>query len=231
MPCEPYKNALVEAAASGDEPLGELRAHLATCPACRAALAQEQSLFSSIDTGLTAAVNAEIPASLLPRVRARIAEDPSPTRVWTPSWLTLACAAAIIVAFFAAQAAWHDNAPRKPVEIATRPTPPVQVLLSPVRNPDSAPSSRDNSVPQPRAFVARNSVPQQILAASNPEPEVLVPRDQEVLLARYAEQWRGRKRAPLLAENSGESNLEPLQIAPIQIAQLDVKLMSEEQGQ
>jgi hypothetical protein len=69
------------------------------------------------------------------------------------------------------------------------------------------------------------------LAASNPEPEVLVPRDQEVLLARYAEQWRGRKRAPLLAENYGESNLEPLQIAPIQIAQLDVKLMSEEQGQ
>jgi hypothetical protein len=231
MPCEPYKNALVEAAATGAEPLGELRAHLAACPACRAALAQEQSLFSSIDTGLSAAVNAEIPASLLPRVRARIAEEPAVTRGWIPGWLAMAGAAAIIIAFLAAQAAWRNVAPRKPVEMATQPASPVQVPLPPVRSPESAPTSRHDSATQPQVSVVRNSVPRQTRTTRNPDPQVLVPRDQEVLLARYAEQWRSRKRLPLMAETSSDTPMAPLQIAPIQIAQLDVKLMTEEQGQ
>jgi hypothetical protein len=62
-------------------------------------------------------------------------------------------------------------------------------------------------------------------------PEVLVPRDQEVLLVSYAEQWNQRKHAPLVAANFDATSLSPLQIAPIQIAQLDVKLMTEEQAQ
>jgi hypothetical protein len=61
--------------------------------------------------------------------------------------------------------------------------------------------------------------------------DVLVPRDQEVLLARYSEQWRSRKTKTVLAEVSGETTLEPLQLAPIQIDQLDVKLLAEGQTQ
>jgi hypothetical protein len=61
--------------------------------------------------------------------------------------------------------------------------------------------------------------------------EILVPPDQEVLLASYAEEWSRRKRLPLVAANLDATNLSPLQIAPIQIAQLDVKLMAEEQAQ
>jgi hypothetical protein len=232
MPCEPYKNALVEAAATGAEPVGELLAHLAACAACYTTFAEEQALFSSIDTGLSAAVNAELPASLLPRVRARIAEQPTPARGWTPTWLAMACAPAIIVALIAVYASRRTNVGQTSVETATQSTPPAQLPLPPmVRNPDSAPPSRDNSVPQLRALVARNSVPQQTLASRNPVPEVLVPRDQEVLMVRYAEQWRGRKRPPLLAESSSETPFLLLQIAPIQIAQLDVKLLTEEQGQ
>jgi hypothetical protein len=62
-------------------------------------------------------------------------------------------------------------------------------------------------------------------------PEVLVPPDQEVLLVSYAEQWRQRKRLPLVAANFDATTLSPLQIAPIQISQLDVKLMAEEQAE
>jgi len=62
-------------------------------------------------------------------------------------------------------------------------------------------------------------------------PEVLVPRDQEVLLGSYAEEWSRRKRLPLVAANFDATNLSPLQIAPIQISQLDVKLMAEVQAQ
>jgi hypothetical protein len=62
-------------------------------------------------------------------------------------------------------------------------------------------------------------------------PEVLVPRDQDALLASYAEQWSQRKRAPLVASNFDPTNLSLLQISPIQIDQLDVKLMTEEHAQ
>ena len=59
-------------------------------------------------------------------------------------------------------------------------------------------------------------------------PEVLVPPDQEVLLVSYAEEWNRRKRLPLVAANFDATDLPPLQITPIQISHLDVKLMAEE---
>ena len=72
MLCEHYKEALIEAAASGAEPHGDLRAHLDGCAGCRAAFEQEQALFASIDDGLRVTANADVPASLLPRVRAQL---------------------------------------------------------------------------------------------------------------------------------------------------------------
>jgi hypothetical protein len=226
MPCEPYKDALTEAAASGAEPQGELRAHLAACPACRTALAQEQSLFSSIDSGLHAAVNVEIPASLLSRVRASIAEEPANTRGWTPSWLALAGAAAMVVVFIAVYAGRHSRGGETPVPIATNTISPAPNVLPPrEQNLSVSRPAVTNSVPTIRAAATRNPAPHDAM------PEVLVPRDQETLLVNYAEQWNQRKRAPLVASNFDPTNLSLLQISPIQINQLDVKLMTEEHAQ
>jgi hypothetical protein len=225
MPCEPYKNALVEAAASGAEPLGELRAHLSACPACRAALAQEQSLFSSIDTGLHAAVNVEIPASLLHRVRASIAEQPATTRGWLPSWLTVAAPAAVLVAFIAARPLWRTGVVPTQVHTASNVSSPAPNGPPPDQNRNAPPPAISNLVPPTRTAATRNPAPH------NAMTEVLVPRDQEAILASYAEQWNQRKRAPLVAINFDPTNLSLLQISPIQIDQLDVKLMAEERAQ
>jgi len=62
-------------------------------------------------------------------------------------------------------------------------------------------------------------------------PEVLVPRDQEVLLAEYATQWRLHKRAPLLAQDFDAAVLAPLQVAQIQIDELDVKPLADDKSQ
>ena len=231
MPCEHYKDALIESAATGAEPQGELRAHLAACAACLAAFAEEQSLFSSIDAGLRASANAEVPASLLPRVRARL-DEAVPTRNWETNWFVLAGAAAMVIVFFAAQARWHPSTVQKPVETAAK-TNSSAPAMPPLQDRNSIPVSptKENPVSQPRVATAKNFVPQESLAVRNPRPEILVPRDQEVLLVRYAEEWQSRKRAPLMAENSGGTTLTPLQIAPIQIAQLDVKLLAEEHAQ
>ncbi len=58
-------------------------------------------------------------------------------------------------------------------------------------------------------------------------PEVLVPRDQELLLAEYAEQWSLRKHPLLLAQEFDATIWAPLQVAPIQIDGLGVKLLAE----
>ena len=67
MPCQHYKDALIEVAASGSAPQGELRVHLDECASCRAAFAEEQSFFAAIDSGVRAAANIDVPPSLLPR--------------------------------------------------------------------------------------------------------------------------------------------------------------------
>jgi hypothetical protein len=81
----------------------------------------------------------------------------------------------------------------------------------------------------PRQFNSvKNSAATEASVRRNNEPEVLVPRDQEILLAAYAEQWNLHKRAPLVAKDSDAAILARLQIAPIQIDELGVKLLAEE---
>jgi len=228
MLCEHYKEALIEAAAS-DAPLpGDLRAHLGDCGACRAAFEEEQALFASIDGGLRVTANAEVPASLLPRVRARLDEtEAGPNRPWVTNWLVLASAAVLVGAFFSARAVWRTNVARNPVVTAVKPN-----VISPEKHePTVAPPVEQNFGSQRQvAVVSRPSVYKTAIRTES-KPEVLVPKDQEVLLMEYAEQWRAHKHPLLLAQGLDATILTPLQVAPIQIAELDVKLLAEEKSQ
>ncbi len=231
MPCKHHKDALMEAAASGAEPQGELRAHLDFCVDCRAAFEQEQSLFASIDAGLHVAANVEVPVSLLPRVRARLDESAAPQRRWFTPWFALASAAVLVVAFFAARAAWRENVVHQPVETARNASVPMRV--TPPQNHDRvvAPPVVKDSPSQLQLAIAKNHQARQRLGSGKTIPEVLVPRDQEVLLAEYAEQWRLHAHPLLLAQGFDATVLSPLQVAPIQIAELDVKLLADEKSQ
>ena len=232
MPCEHYQDALVGAAASGSEPQGELRAHLAGCAACRTGFAQEQSLFSSMDEGLRAAANAEVPASLLPRVRALIADEPAPIRSLRVPSFVLAGAAVMVMAFLIARTARHSNIEQTPFNTTSNSTVSSTVTQLPQSQDLSvAPSVTGNSVAHSQVAGTRIPARPGPPAARDSIPEVLVPPDQEALLVNYAEQWRERKRLPLVATNFDATNLSPLEIAPIQISQLDVKLMAEEKAQ
>jgi anti-sigma factor RsiW len=222
----------MEAAVSGAEPLAELRAHLEACPACRSAFADERSLFSAIDAGLHVTANSRAPASLLPRVQARVSEESAPRRGWTTSGFALATAAAIVFAFLAAQAVRRTTVIQTPKDVAMNANSPARVTTPP---PSQAfaplPATRNHSVSGGQGAGVRNHPLAQTLVARNTNPQVLVPQDQEILLAAYAKRLRHPKRALLVADKPGETNLEPLQVAPIQIAQLDVKLLAEEQSQ
>ncbi len=241
MPCKYDKNALIEAAAASvdlanapdsNPELATLRAHLEFCAECRAAFAVEQSLFSSIDAGLRASAKSEFPLSLLPRVRARLHGEAAPKGNLFRNQLVFATAGAVILVFLAARTLLRSNHGQTREEaVATTSVsapnpPPSQTHVQNLK-----PAADENASVLPQNIIARNLVGLRPIPGSNTMPEVLVPRDQEVLLARYAEQWRLRRRPPLVTADSGETTLEPLQVDAIQIAQLDVKLLAEEKSQ
>jgi len=227
MPCQHYKDALIEAAASGAAAQGDLRVHLDACAGCRAAFEQEQSLFASIDAGLRDTANADMPVSLLPRVRTRLDEESAPHRVWGTHWLALASAAVMIVAFFAARTVWRTNVTEKPVENAGK----VDAKPPQNQNPSLAPAAKSNSPSQRQLAIVKTFPSPETLVRGKALPEVLVPRDQEVLLAEYAEEWRLYKRATLVAQGFDATVLAPLQVAQIQINELDVKLLADDRSQ
>jgi hypothetical protein len=232
MPCQHYKDTLIEAAASGAEPLGDLLAHLARCADCRSAFEQEESLFASIDAGLHFAANAEVPASLLPRVRARLDEESFPRSSWITNWLVLASAAVVVVALFAVRAVWRTNVVQKSVEITGNTSVPPQLTSSPKKqSPVVVAPAEKNSSSQRQFAIAKTPPAQETLVSGKTMPEVLVPRDQESLLAEYADQWRLHAHPLVVARDFDATILLPLQVAPIQIDELGVKLLAEEKSQ
>jgi len=219
MSCEPYKDALVEAAAAGAEPQGHLRAHLAACAACRMAFAEEQSLFSSIDTGLHSAVAAEVPGSLLPRVRARLLDEPPSQNRWILTWAPVAASVALLIGFLFLRGVRPDvrDSPIEPKQ-AIRSIPPVETSAARPRNPPTQQALNVSSV--------RRQLRQAHPSREHKEPRALVPAEQPEVIARLLE---GLRRSEvqgevLLAESNG-SQSQDLQIAPLTVAPIDLKAL------
>jgi hypothetical protein len=231
MPCESFQSALSEAAA-GAPASAALRSHLIVCADCRAALAAEESLFASIDTGLRSAANAEVPASLIPSVRARL-NEPAPRKRWLLPVLVPVAAALLLVAL-AARSFRHTSAnpsQSAPLNAAASVAPQAPARSVPSRkdslsatHPDREPRVAASS-PTPRraAVTLAKAETSKVLEV----PEVLVSRDQEMLLASYAQQWRTHRYVRVTAQVISTPPLEPLEIAPIQIDVRDVKFMTD----
>jgi hypothetical protein len=220
MLCEPYQNALIEAAAFGAVPQGELRAHLAACVACRTAFAQEQSLLSSMDEGLRAAANAEIPASLLPRVRARLADEAAPRRSWTQPMVFAAASAALVFAIFLFVRPYHtrpDNQAKQTPQIAVSETP---VTNARGQNSSPAPlvisSNVNNSQTPGRSTLLR--------PVTSSQPAVLVPPDEREAFFSFVftVQQRRDVAAALFAPSPKKQDV-LVTVEPLQIADLEVK--------
>jgi hypothetical protein len=232
MPCQPYKEALNKAAVGGIEPQGELRAHLAGCAACRTAFEEERALFTAIDDGLQFVANSEVPPSLMPRARARLDAEPSRSRGWVGNWLVLASAATIVAGIVVARTVWRPVVRENPSVNFSEKKSPAPVIGAPHGDRKSSEqSANNNTVPTQRIVAAADSPKTGRPSARRAGREVIVPKDQEILLAEYSEQWHQRKHAPLAAQDSDATIFAPLEVAQIQIAGLDVKPLAEEKSQ
>ncbi|HXL22760.1 MAG TPA: hypothetical protein VOA78_09850 [Candidatus Dormibacteraeota bacterium] len=221
MPCEPYQDALVSAAA-GAQVTRALRSHLLACDACRTALAEEQALHASIDAGLRIITNPAVPPSLIPSVRVRLQESALRPR-WTVAQLVPAAVVLLVVLFVAREVHWlvwgtSDTRRSASVSLPAQPgqfEPPGRGAVA--VSPQIARSGAEHA--------SRGATPLVSRGENRPETvsEILVPRDQEALLADYAERWRSHRRVVLTAEQLSDAPLKPLEVAPIQIALLDVR--------
>lgn len=100
MSCEGYRDKLIAMLASGESAVaGDDATHLQTCAECKGFYETQVNLFGAIDSGVRAMVNEAVPASLLPRVRAQIAETGVRRRTSNVSWgfATVAVAAVLAV--------------------------------------------------------------------------------------------------------------------------------------
>ena len=223
MPCEHYKDALIEAAATGASPQGELRAHLAACASCRAAFEQEQSLFTAIDFGLHVAANTEVPPSLLPRVRAALDEVAVAPRLrWVqPLVFASACVVFAFLTFLMARprhVATDDQAKRIPVAPAVTPGTNTPGKISPT-------DTQTASVRFNQSHTVGNSAILHSAASSN--PEVLVPPDEREAFARLVATMNERSEVgkALLSQRPEKKDalvsVDPLQIADLEIEPLE----------
>jgi len=224
MPCDQFQEALSDLACAAAEPRGDLRAHLDACAPCRIAFERERLLFASIDSGVRQLTNADVPASLLPAIRAHLAK-PSQTRhgSGTASWIYAAAAAAAAL-FLLALPFFHPRTPA--VETAAQP----EIRQSPEQKIPALQAAATPSI-----VASRSAEPKRKLHsggssqfAQNHEPEVLVPAEEREALAKFVSAVVERQNlAAALIHPASSANPEGLAIDPLNIAQLEVKSLEE----
>lgn len=132
MNCQSVREQIAETlAASREELTGEVTDHVQSCAGCRAFYAQQTELFRALESGVSAMANEPVPASLLPRVRARM-EGTRTASLWIYRLLPVAgiLVVACLIAFPLArrsvrtggarmavvpQRSGKDNEPRQPI--------------------------------------------------------------------------------------------------------------------
>lgn len=229
MPCEHYKDALIEAAANDGAPSAELREHLAACATCSAAFAEKQSLFAAIDSGLHAAANAEVPTSLLPRVRARLDEAAARRFRWMQPLVFASAGVALTIALFLMSKTRHAA----PQEVAEQgavvvPAPTTHTAKA---NSENVPSdgSRTAAIRVSLSHASRNSTTQHSAASSR--PDVLVPPEEREAFARFLSRDRAlAEQASVTAARAPRPPQESVEILPVEIADLTIMPLNQDEG-
>jgi len=215
---------LIEAAASGSQPQGHLRAQLDACASCRAAFEQEQSLFASIDAGLHVAANAEVPASLLPRVRAQLNDPSASRRSWVPAWAVLAATAALVLAVVSVRGRRHDASEQNLQSTVAHAVLPTEIPPERVGAPP--PTSRGNRM-------NKRGLP------SNIQTDVLIERvpvllpagQKEVIDAWLDDLRRGKVNEDNLLARKSDLPLRDLQISPLDVSPIEMKPLADVSGE
>jgi len=221
MPCEDYREALIEAAARDSAPSRELRLHLDACASCRAVSSEELQLFAAIDSAVRTTANGEAPASLLARVRVQLNERPVPRRAWVPAGVVTAAAVVLVAVIVLVRGFERDGGrTNPPANSSAQSIPPTEIQPA----PPVVASIETTSLPGKRKLPRPAESPRVVGAAQVRASSVLVPAGQqraiEVLLAGLKQ---GKVAGEVLLAGQPEKTLEELQVSPIGISPIEMK--------
>ncbi len=222
MLCDKYKDALIEAAASGTALPNYIREHVDLCVRCREMFAARQIVFAAVDMGLRTITNVELPSSFLPNLKGKLAAETPPTRTRIHSW-ALVCAAGTLVLAVALVNLPRDQGKQIGAESFNR-TKKAPAVANGLRS-DPIYLSK---VPD-RIEVSKARMPQD-LSVANRDPEVLVPREEEEYLEGYYATLQKRGGMNLVLAGQQEVQAKALQIEQIEVKELKIESLDEEAG-
>jgi anti-sigma factor RsiW len=218
MNCQQSQKGILDALAAGEAKLpGRVAAHQQDCAGCQAYFESQARLFRQLEEGLTAIANEEVPASLLPRVRARLDEKPPQRYSWMPGWGLAAIAAVILgvsLGFVLHQPKHHALLPEN-VPMAARgaenPVPgvrPPRKVVTP---------SLNQGHEHGRAFAAAAN-------GSETVPEVIVLPEEQAAFSKFVRQLREQQEVILAVAHAAPANDDlPAEIASLEIEGLEMK--------
>ncbi|MBV9888581.1 MAG: hypothetical protein JO119_18710 [Acidobacteria bacterium] len=228
MLCEEYKPALIEAAISGAQLAPAIRTHVVGCPLCAAELAQQRSLVAAINANLHRQMNAPVPAAMLQRFEAHLAQHPQPKRaprfaqVFAGALATLAFAAIIVLLL-----PRHRSPGNNTKLVAPQPTENGVYEPRVVRETPSNATVSLGHQPKPPSHALTRFVLASAAASPHPEPEVIVPPDERIAMEHFIADLHGDgeialARAKRITEQR-EQAIVPVDAPDIQIAALKVQ--------
>jgi hypothetical protein len=246
MNCKRYQTWLVDKALGALDGRcdAELTAHLAACPACRAALERERLLLTAIDRGVVQVVAAEPSSAMAACIRQRVAAEAGAAqqagRLGFGRWFPVAVAATLAVLLGSLWLMHRRNAPgvAVPSRLAQKQAPAIEQRAG-VGNMATRQKPADANIGSQaergrlnRALLARiraRHSENQARKLSPSEPEVLVDKDEAALVLQIYKATRSGRvdGASLVAlppgmKHDADGNLVPvpLEIPPLEIAQL-----------
>jgi negative regulator of sigma E activity len=242
MSCEEYRPKLIEAAAMSADIGAALQTHLADCASCLQLFADEQKLYAAIEGALSRVANAEATPSFLPGVRAAIEQERSASVASRSRFLLWPAAAAM-----AAVALFFVVFQRIPSHPQTAPQLAAAASVTTSATGSSASSSTNSEADSKTGEIASKSkvVPREIAShdvrkpnfsstlaktesriKGSQMPEVLVPPDERIALARFIAALPRRHEIaialtkPALAAPSADVSSAPLEIAELKLEPL-----------
>ena len=213
MFCESWRETLGAAAISGEALPREAQAHLAACASCRAALTDEQQFFALLDSGLRSIANVETPPSLLPKVRAQIAERPPAKTRWVPAltFVTTTIALIAVITFSLSRGS------RTKEQSLTASAVAPQTSLPPAKPPSVQP------VPAATKPVKKRTAS---TAVSQPSRDITVSADEQTSLQIYLSAFHARARnsmALVTVKTEPAARIKPLEISEIEMPRLTIE--------
>jgi hypothetical protein len=224
MLCDKYKEALIEAAASGTALPIPVRGHVDACEGCRTMLAGEQTLFAAVDAGLHRAANAKVRSCFLPKVKANLAAETVPARNPIPRW-AFVCATGVL-----ALAAAFLNLPRGSHDEAR-----TEGIIASNETSASAGEGRLSLAPQRKTFFSARASKarskQNVSPTTSHEPEVLIQPEEEESLKHFYAVTRSRA-VDVRAVVADEHEITPksLAIEQIEVKSLKIENLDDEAG-